>query len=80
MEAALTKEAASLVTETTWHPTQQVRRHKDGSVGLLFRVNGPDEIVWWVLGWSGRAQVIKPQQLRDMVVEQLQAAVQMNQP
>ena len=46
-------DAAALVTETTWHHSQQIHRHEDGSVTLSFRVAGLEEIVWWVLGWSG---------------------------
>ncbi len=45
--------AAYLVTETTWHHTQAVKRHEDGRVTLSFRVDGLDEIFRWVFGWSG---------------------------
>ena len=68
----------SLVTETRWHKTQEVKRHPDGRASLSFRVDGLDEILWWVLGWSGRAKVIKPAKLREMVVEKLKRALEMN--
>jgi predicted DNA-binding transcriptional regulator YafY len=79
VEIAFTCEAAALVTETTWHHTQKARRHKDGTATLSFQVDGLEEILWWVLGWSGRARVIKPPELRGLVVEQLRAALKMNQ-
>lgn len=79
VEVRFTREAAELVTETTWHPTQKVERHEDGSVTLRFRVDGLNEIVHWVFGWSGRATVVRPPELRQMVVKQLQVAVAMNQ-
>ncbi len=79
VEVAFTREDAALVSETTWHHTQKVRRHKDGTGTLTFKVDGLEEILWWVLGWSGRARVINPPELREMVLEQLRAAVQMNQ-
>jgi predicted DNA-binding transcriptional regulator YafY len=79
VEVAFTREAAALVTETTWHHTQRVRRHKDGTATLTFQVDGLEEIQWWVLGWSGRARVVNPPELREMVLEQLRAALQMNQ-
>jgi predicted DNA-binding transcriptional regulator YafY len=79
VEIAFTKEAAPLVTETTWHHTQEVVKQKDGSVRLTFRVDGLDELVWWVLGWAGRARVVKPPELRQMVVKQLNEAIQLNQ-
>ena len=77
VEIEFTKEAANLVTETRWHKTQEVTRHPDGGASLSFRVDGLDEILWWVLGWSGRAKVIKPENLRKMVIEKLQHALEM---
>ncbi len=65
-------------TETVWHKTQRVQRQPDGGVRLMFTVDGLDEIVWWVLGWSGRAKVHAPEELRDMVVGRLQDALQLN--
>jgi predicted DNA-binding transcriptional regulator YafY len=78
VEILFTPEAADLVTETRWHPTQKVGRHQDGSVTLKFRVDGLNELVRWVLGWSGKATVIQPDELRELVVKQLQAALSMN--
>ncbi len=78
VEIRFTPEAAELVTETTWHPTQKVQRRKDGSVSLEFKVDGLNEIVHWVLGWSGHATVIRPVELRQMVVEKLRKALEMN--
>ena len=79
VEIGFTCEAAALVTETTWHHTQKVHQHKDGTASLTFQVDGLEEILWWVLGWSGRVRVINPPELREMVLEQLRAALQMNQ-
>jgi predicted DNA-binding transcriptional regulator YafY len=78
VEIEFTKEAATLVAETRWHKTQEIKKHSDGGATMSFRVDGLDEILWWVLGWSGRAKVIKPEKLREMVVEKLQAAITMN--
>jgi predicted DNA-binding transcriptional regulator YafY len=79
VEVVFTHEAAPLVTETTWHHTQKVRRHKDGTATLTFKVDGLEEILWWVLGWSGRVRVANPPELRDMVLNQLQLALRMHQ-
>lgn len=65
------KYAAPLVTETTWHQTQQVEQHKDGSATLSFTVDGLDEIVHWVLGWAGSAEVIGPPELRTLIVNRI---------
>jgi predicted DNA-binding transcriptional regulator YafY len=77
VEVHFTPEAAPLVTETTWHHTQQTRRNDDGSVTLSFRVDGLEEIVWWVLGWSGRVEVVRPPELREMITERLRSALAM---
>jgi predicted DNA-binding transcriptional regulator YafY len=72
-----TPEAAPLVTETTWHPTQQVQRHRDGSVTLQFRVDGLEEIQWWVSGWASRARVLAPPELRALVADKLRTALEL---
>lgn len=80
VEVRFTKDAADLVTETRWHPTQsRPRKHPDGSVTLTFQVDGLNEILWWLLGWSGRVKVVRPPELRDLVLEQLQAAINLNE-
>ena len=38
VEVRFSSEAASLVTETTWHSTQSIERHKDGSATLSLPV------------------------------------------
>jgi predicted DNA-binding transcriptional regulator YafY len=37
-----------------------------------------EEIVWWVLGWSGRVEVVKPDESREMVVEHLRKGMDLN--
>ena len=78
VEIQFSREAAELVTETVWHSTQTIKRHKDGSVTLSFLVDGLNEIVHWVLGWSGRARVIQPPELRILVLEHLRKALALN--
>ena len=38
-------EAAVTVTEGTWHHTQKIRKNKDGSIVMTFKVDGLNEIV-----------------------------------
>ena len=78
VEVRFVPEAAALVTETTWHHTQQARRHDDGSVTLAFRVDGLEEIARWLLGWAGWAEVVRPPELRAMVVGHLRRALALN--
>ena len=80
VEIEFTKDGAPLVAETNWHTTQKVKQHKDGRATLSFTVDGLDEIVWWVCGWAGRAKVIKPEKLREMVSEKHRSALALNEP
>ena len=75
-ELRFTKVAAELVTETIWHGSQSVFRHDDGCVTLSF--TGLNEILFWLLGWSGRVTIIQPPEFRTMVVEHLKRALTMN--
>ncbi|HVC94888.1 MAG TPA: transcriptional regulator [Pirellulales bacterium] len=78
VELSFSREAAVQVCETRWHATQRVQRHRDGGATLTFRVAGLDEIIWWLLGWAGFVEVVRPIELRRMFVEQLQDALRMN--
>ena len=71
-------EAATQVTETKWHHTQIVQRHGDGSVTLCFQVDGLDEILWWLLGWTGFATIEEPKELREALVAQLRQGLDRN--
>lgn len=70
--------AATVVQETTWHHTQKVKKQKDGSVTLSFKVDGLDEILHWILSWSGKVLVQKPDELRNLYVSRLKEAVRIN--
>ena len=65
---------AGLVTETTWHPTEQVAREADGSVVWRGRVPGTIEIRRWILQWGAQVEVLAPPELRDEVAATYRAA------
>ena len=75
IELRFTADAANIVTETVWHQSQRVARHKDGSTTLNFRVDGLEEIVNWVMSWTGRVEVVQPPELRALVIKQLKSAL-----
>ena len=72
-------EFARAVIETIWHHTQKAKSQPDGSVILSFRVDGLEEITNWILSWAGRAKVIRPVELRELVVGRLQRALEMEE-
>jgi proteasome accessory factor B len=65
---------ASLVTETTWHPTEQVTPEPDGSVLWRARVSGTIEIRRWILQWGAQVEVVAPAELREEVASIHRAA------
>jgi len=60
---------AETMSDTQWHPTQQIEFHDDGSATFRATVSGLDEILWWVLSMGPHCKVIKPKALRDRVRE-----------
>ena len=78
VEIRFTPEAARVVTETIWHHTQKLKSQADGSVTLTFQIDGLEEICNWVLGWAGRCTVLRPTELRELLVEKLRLALKMH--
>lgn len=78
VELRFTPDAADAVLETTWHPTQSVKRLADGGVSVAFQVDGLNEILRWIVGWAGRVRVENPPELRDLVVDHHRKAIAMN--
>ncbi len=78
VEIRFTPEAARVVLETIWHHTQKSKSEPDGSVIVTFQVDGLEEIGNWVLGWAGRCKIVRPKELRDLVIEKLRLALEMH--
>ena len=79
VETWFTPDAARIVTETIWHHTQRSTSHKDGSITLKFHVDGLQEIANWLMSWAGGVKVIRPVELRDLVIQKLTTALKMHQ-
>lgn len=58
---------ASRAAESTWHPSQRLRKLAGGAVEMTFRVRGTVEIAPWILGWGGDVEVLKPAELRESI-------------
>jgi predicted DNA-binding transcriptional regulator YafY len=58
---------AGNVAEVQWHNSQKVQRNTDGTATLEFRVDGINEITWWVLGYGDQVEVLAPAILRKKV-------------
>jgi predicted DNA-binding transcriptional regulator YafY len=58
---------ADTVSDTHWHKTQEVEWNDDESITFRCKVDGLEEIVWWVLGYGPHCVVKQPKALADQV-------------
>ena len=65
------RDVAHLMLERQWHPTQQIKKLKNGSVEVSFHAGGLDEIAYWVLSWGKEAKVLGPPKLVKIMTDQL---------
>jgi proteasome accessory factor B len=72
-------EVAHNVAEVNWHRTQRVTFEDDVSAIVQFRIDGLEEITWWILGYGDKVQVLAPLALRQRIVQIAQKMVQTNQ-
>jgi predicted DNA-binding transcriptional regulator YafY len=72
-------EVAHDVAAVKWHSTQKVTFENDGSANLEFRVDGLNEITWWILSYGDRVQVLVPKILREKVTMIVRRMLDSNQ-
>lgn len=68
------KEVARFVRRRTWHPSQKIKS-VPGGIEFSMEVRGTVEVENWVLSYGGRAEVLEPEELRDKIGAELEAAV-----
>jgi predicted DNA-binding transcriptional regulator YafY len=65
--------AAQLIQEREWHPTQKIKRLRNGSVELVLKLASFEEIERWILSWGAHAQVLAPVELKRRIAATLKA-------
>jgi len=60
---------AETVADTHWHDSQDVTWNDDGSIEMRFRVDGLEEIIWWIMSYGPHCRVIEPGELRTRIAE-----------
>jgi predicted DNA-binding transcriptional regulator YafY len=58
-----------------FHVSQTVQDQADGSVVVRFRASGMRELAWHLFTWGADVEVIAPERLRLILVDQLQTAL-----
>jgi predicted DNA-binding transcriptional regulator YafY len=64
--------AAPWLAEQVWHPAQQIRWEKDGSLCLTFPVADLREVKREVLKYGAQVEVVKPSALRQAVKREIE--------
>lgn len=67
MEVRFYGKAVKVIESGDYHPSERVKKLKDGSVIYNAKVKGTDEILRWILGFGEEAEVLKPEELREEV-------------
>jgi len=60
-------EFADTIADTHWHDTQQILWQDDKSIIFKCKVDGLDEIVWWLLSMGPHCLVKKPKELATRI-------------
>ncbi len=61
--------------ESTWHPTQSIRRDADGYVVFRVKVSAPQEMTPWIRSWGSGVVVEEPPELRQRLMRSLMRQV-----
>lgn len=69
VELVFDTEFAETIADTHWHRTQEVIWEENGSITFRCRVDGLEEIVWWILSMGPHCKVKKPKELASRVKE-----------
>ena len=64
-----TPSASKWVSDEHWHPDQENKTHKDGSLELRIPYNNPTELIREILKYGEDVQVLSPPSLIDQVKE-----------
>ncbi|MCR4428003.1 MAG: WYL domain-containing protein [Caldiserica bacterium] len=55
---------APLIQEVVWHPTQELKKTRDGYLLFSVRVAEPREVLRWAFSWGEKAEILSPPELR----------------
>jgi predicted DNA-binding transcriptional regulator YafY len=58
---------AETISDRTWHPSQKITAHKDGSITLSMKVIISEELIGWIGSWIGYVKIMEPIELRKEI-------------
>ena len=69
------KSITRYLLERRWHPSQKIKKLKDGSLELAFEVAGTKEVRTWILGFGSMAKVLEPPSLVKEIKDDLERSL-----
>jgi predicted DNA-binding transcriptional regulator YafY len=67
-----TGKAIKVIESGQHHPSEELKKEKDGSLLYSIRVNGTEEISRWILGFGEMVEVLEPEELRKDIKDKIQ--------
>jgi len=71
---------ATYIEKRVWHPTQNMKQRRDGSLEMSFETTGWKELVRWILSWQPDVKVLSPKRLRDRIELKMKQRLRMAPP
>ena len=68
-----TKAATHRLTESIWHPKQQITSTDDGGCIWEAPIAEPQEMLPWIRGWGADVEVLEPRELRETLMGEAKA-------
>ena len=75
MVLRLSPRAAESGRRWRFHVGQTLEEQPDGALVVRFRASGMRELAWHLFTWGADAEVVAPERLRAILVEQLTTAL-----
>lgn len=60
---------AGSIAGRLWHPTQKIKKLRNGGIELSFAAGGRMEIISWILSYGSHVELLEPPQLRRELAE-----------
>jgi len=64
-----TGNAARLVKELRWHPSQTIEKDTGDEIVVYFETGGLSEIADWIMRYGSEAQVLEPEELKNILTK-----------
>ncbi|MCG7280951.1 WYL domain-containing protein [Chryseobacterium taklimakanense] len=69
IELEFSEMLGSFVKNDFWHPTQKFKQKKNGNITMKMHCGINRELVGWIFMWMTNVRVVKPQLLKDLVLD-----------